>query len=150
MDSNAITFDYKKRHDLSKWEKNYGYGYTLLMFALGIILIIRGQVNLGICILMIVLGIIKLLLILWGKELGFTRHYLKATENKLIIKNNPNQKDVVDLKSVENISILSSGLKISFGESVKFINLDWLTTDQFHLLQNKLIEVSKLNNFKIY
>jgi hypothetical protein len=150
MYSNAIIFDYKKKHDLSKWEKNFGYGYTLVTITLGIILILSGYDNLGICIFIILLGIIQLLHVLWGKDLRFTHHYLKATENKLIIKNNPNQKDIVDLKSVENISILSSGLKISFGESVKFINLDWLTTDQFHLLQNKLIEVSKLNNFKIY
>ena len=150
MDNTKIEFNYKKRQNLTKEEKLYNYASGLLMLTIGVIGILKGFSNQGIYFAYLFIGSIPLVNNFWGKERYLTKHSIKVNEIRIVIESNRFNKVVIDFKSVELISILTSGLKVAFVDLVRFIDLSWLEDDQSQILKAKLIELSKLHNFKLY
>lgn len=150
MNNTKIEFNYKKRQNLTKEEKFYNYASSLIMLTIGVIGILKGSGNQGIYFVYLFIGSIPLINNFWGKERYLTKHSLKVSEIRIVIESNRFNKVVIDLKSVELISILTSGLKVTFVGVVRFIDLSWLEDDQSQILKAKLVELSKLHNFKLY
>ena len=150
MDNNPIEFNYKKRHNLSKSDKLFNYASSFIFFSIGIFGILKGFPNKFLFIAYLFIALIPLIRNFLGKESFLTRHSLKADNNRITIIISRNSQVIIPLKSVVQVSILTSGLKFSFSDSVKFIDLSWLDSSQFQILKDKLLSLSKLHSFKIY
>jgi hypothetical protein len=150
MDNTIIEFNYKKRQSLTKEEKLYNYASGLIMLTIGVIGILKGFSYQGIYFAYLFIGLIPLINNFWGKERYLTKHSIKVNDIRIVIESNRFNKVVIDFKSVELISILTSGLKVAFVDVVRFIDLSWLEDDQSQILKAKLTELSKLHSFKLY
>lgn len=149
MESNTLSITYKKREKLTKADKYLKIFFGLFWIAFGIIQLIRVDYKPVLFILFIITGLSHLAFAFWGKQLYLTRSSLEINDNKLIVKNNPDRRDIINLKSIKQISFLSSGLKVLFEDSVKFINLSWMTSDQIQMLKDKIVGIGKLNKFDV-
>jgi hypothetical protein len=148
MDTNTLSITYKKKEKLSKEGKYFRVIVGLTYIAFAIFSLLKGFHNYLVTVF-IILGIIQFALVLWGKELSNTRHVLEVTDKKLTITTSRFESVDIDFKSVKKISILSSGFKISFEDSFKFLSTPWLTIDQAQILKDKLVLIAGQNNFDI-
>jgi hypothetical protein len=150
MDNKTIELNYKKRQNLTNGEKLSNYVLSLVMFSFGVIGILKGFNNRGIYFAYLFFGLIPLLNNFWGKERYFTKHSIKIDEKRIVIVYSRFNKIIIDFKSVELISILTSGLKVGFIDGTRYIDLSWLEGDQSQILKARLEELSKLHDFKLY